>query len=84
MYFAWLQRDVDFDFVHVESDFSDGGSDEGGPRRSVVDVAEEFAKFTAIMVPYSDALTDRYSERKEKLKDITLIFVNICLILMMS
>lgn len=35
-------------------------------RDRVVDVAEEFAKFTAIMTPVSDQLTDRYSERKEK------------------
>lgn len=37
-------------------------------RDRVVDVAEEFAKFTAVMVPYKDSLTDRYSERKEKLE----------------
>jgi len=35
-------------------------------RGRVVDVAEEFAKFTAIMAPVKDSLTDRYSERKEK------------------
>ncbi len=35
-------------------------------RDRVIDVAEEFAKFTAVMAPVSDALTDRYSERKEK------------------
>uniref|UniRef100_A0A7S4I200 NADPH-dependent FMN reductase-like domain-containing protein n=1 Tax=Odontella aurita TaxID=265563 RepID=A0A7S4I200_9STRA len=35
-------------------------------RDRVVDVAEEFAKFTAIMAPVADDLTDRYSERKEK------------------
>ena len=34
-------------------------------RDRVVDVAEEFAKFTAVMVPVADQLTDRYSERKE-------------------
>lgn len=38
-------------------------------RDRVVDVAEEFAKFTAVMVPVSDQLTDRYSERKEKLAE---------------
>lgn len=38
-------------------------------RDRVVDVAEEFAKFTAIMAPVSDQLTNRYSERKEKLKE---------------
>ena len=35
-------------------------------RGRVVDVAEEFAKFTAIMAPVKDSLTDRYSERKER------------------
>jgi arsenic resistance protein ArsH len=38
-------------------------------RDRVVDVAEEFAKFTAVMVPVSDDLTNRYSERKEKLAE---------------
>lgn len=38
-------------------------------RERVVDVAEEFAKFTAVMVPVSDDLTDRYSERREKMKE---------------
>jgi arsenical resistance protein ArsH len=37
-------------------------------RDRVVDVAEEFAKFTAVMAPVSDELTDRYSERKETLE----------------
>lgn len=37
-------------------------------RERVVDVAEEFAKFTAVMVPVKDELTDRYSERKEKIE----------------
>jgi arsenic resistance protein ArsH len=37
-------------------------------RDRVVDCAEEFAKFTAIMTPVADELTDRYSERKEKEK----------------
>jgi arsenical resistance protein ArsH len=37
-------------------------------RDRVVDVAEEFAKVTAVMVPVSEQLTDRYSERMEKLK----------------
>ena len=36
-------------------------------RHRVVDVAEEFAKFTAVMVPVADQLTDRYSERMEVL-----------------
>jgi arsenic resistance protein ArsH len=38
-------------------------------RDRVVDVAEEFAKFTAVMAPVSDDLTNRYSERKEKMKE---------------
>ena len=38
-------------------------------RERVVDVAEEFAKFTAVMVPVKDQLNDRYSERKEKVKE---------------
>jgi arsenic resistance protein ArsH len=38
-------------------------------RDRVVDVAEEFAKFTAVMVPVADDLVDRYSERKEKEKE---------------
>jgi arsenic resistance protein ArsH len=38
-------------------------------RDRVVDVAEEFAKFTAIMTPVSDDLTNRYSERKENIKE---------------
>jgi arsenic resistance protein ArsH len=35
-------------------------------RERVVDVAEEFAKFTAVMTPVKGDLTNRYSERKEK------------------
>ena len=38
-------------------------------RDRVIDVAEEFAKFTAVMAPVKDDLTNRYSERKEKLKE---------------
>jgi arsenic resistance protein ArsH len=38
-------------------------------RDRVVDVAEEFAKFTAICVPPKDDLTNRFSERKEKVKE---------------
>jgi arsenic resistance protein ArsH len=38
-------------------------------RDRVVDVAEEFAKFTAVLAPVSDDLTNRYSERKEKMKE---------------
>ena len=37
-------------------------------RDRVVDVAEEFAKFAAVMAPVSDDLTNRYSERMEKMK----------------
>ena len=37
-------------------------------RERVVDCAEEFCKFTAVMTPVSDDLTDRYSERKEKME----------------
>lgn len=42
---------------------------ESSYRDRVVDVAEEFAKFTAICVPVSEELTNRYSERKEKEKE---------------
>ena len=38
-------------------------------RERVVDTAEEYAKFTAVMAPVADRLTDRYSERKEKMKE---------------
>jgi arsenic resistance protein ArsH len=37
-------------------------------RDRVVDVAEEFAKFSAVMAPVSGDLTNRYSERMEKMK----------------
>jgi arsenic resistance protein ArsH len=53
---AW--KEFDDDGRMKDSDF----------RNRVVDVAEEFAKFTAIMTPVSDDLTNRYSERKEKLE----------------
>lgn len=42
---------------------------ESSYRDRVVDVAEEFAKFTAVCAPVADDLTDRYSERKEKEKE---------------
>jgi len=35
-------------------------------RDRLVDCAEEFAKFTALLAPASEELTDRFSERKEK------------------
>lgn len=48
-------------------EFDDSGRmKESSFRERVVDVAEEFAKFTALMAPVKDSLTDRYSERKEK------------------
>lgn len=46
----------------------DGRMKDSSFRERVVDVAEEFAKFTAVMTPVSDDLTNRYSERKEKLE----------------
>lgn len=51
---AW--KEFDDDGRMKPSDFRD----------RVVDCAEEFAKFTAVMAPLSDDLNDRYSERKEK------------------
>jgi arsenic resistance protein ArsH len=51
-------------------EFDDAGRmKESGFRDRVVDCAEEFAKFSAIMAPVSDDLTNRYSERKEKAKE---------------
>lgn len=47
----------------------DGRMKDSSFRERIVDVAEEFAKFTAVMVPVKDDLVDRYSERKEKLKE---------------
>lgn len=44
---------------------NDGRMKESSFRDRVVDVAEEFAKFTALLAPVCDVLTDRYSERKE-------------------
>lgn len=43
-----------------------GRMKESSFRDRVVDCAEEFAKFTALLAPHKDELTDRYSERKEK------------------
>ena len=54
---AW--KEFDEDGRMKESDFRD----------RVVDVAEEFVKFTAVMAPISDELTNRYSERREKEKE---------------
>lgn len=45
---------------------NDGRMKESDFRDRLVDCAEEFAKFTAVMAPVADELTDRYSERKEK------------------
>lgn len=51
-------------------EFDDQGRmKESSFRDRVVDVAEEFAKFTAVMTPVADQLTDRYSERKENIKE---------------
>mmetsp|Transcript_14032 Transcript_14032/g.15850 ORF Transcript_14032/g.15850 Transcript_14032/m.15850 type:complete len:396 (-) Transcript_14032:139-1326(-) len=51
-------------------EFDDNGRmKESSYRDRVVDVAEEFAKFTAVMAPVSDDLTNRFSERKEKEKE---------------
>jgi arsenical resistance protein ArsH len=47
----------------------DGRMKDSDYRDRVVDVAEEFAKFTAVMAPVADDLTNRYSERKEKAKE---------------
>lgn len=49
-----------------EFDDGTGRMKPSGFRDRVVDCAEEFAKFTAVMVPVADDLTDRYSERKER------------------
>eukprot|EP00980_Cylindrotheca_fusiformis_P006271 scaffold1340_cov122-Cylindrotheca_fusiformis.AAC.14 len=46
----------------------DGRMKDSSFRERVVDVAEEFAKFTAVMAPVAEDLTDRYSERKEKIE----------------
>ena len=52
-----------------EFDSDTGRMKESSFRDRVVDVAEEFAKFTAVMAPVADDLTNRYSERKEKEKE---------------
>lgn len=46
----------------------DGRMKDSSYRERVVDVAEEFAKFTAVMAPVADELTNRYSERKERME----------------
>jgi len=51
-------------------EFDDNGRmKESDFRDRIVDCAEEFAKFTAIMAPVADTLNDRFSERKEKAKE---------------
>mmetsp|Transcript_40145 Transcript_40145/g.90094 ORF Transcript_40145/g.90094 Transcript_40145/m.90094 type:complete len:285 (+) Transcript_40145:55-909(+) len=48
-------------------EFDDDGRMKDSPLRDrVIDVAEEFVKFTALLTPVADHLVDRYSERKEK------------------
>jgi hypothetical protein len=47
---------------------NNGRMKESNFRERVIDVAEEFAKFTAVMAPVKDDLTNRYSERKEKIE----------------
>ena len=51
-------------------EFDDNGRmKESSFRERVVDVAEEFAKFTAVLAPVSEELTNRYSERKGKMEE---------------
>ena len=51
-------------------EFDDNGRmKDSSLRDRVIDVAEEFAKFTSIMAPVADQLVDRYSERREKAKE---------------
>jgi arsenic resistance protein ArsH len=52
-------------------EFGDDGrmKDSSFRERVVVDVAEEFAKFTAVVVPAKDDMVDRYSERRDKIKE---------------
>lgn len=48
-------------------EFCDAGRMKDSPLRDrVVDVAEEFHKFTLLLRPHADFLVDRYSERKER------------------
>lgn len=48
-------------------EFDDDGRMKDSPlRERVIDVAEEFCKFTIALAPIADDLVDRYSERKEK------------------
>jgi len=49
-------------------EFDDDGRMKDSPLRDrVVDVAEEFYKFTLLLRPHAGLLNDRYSERKERL-----------------
>jgi len=48
-------------------EFTEGGRMKDSElRERVVDVCEEFYKFTLLMRPYAEFMVDRYSERKEK------------------
>lgn len=60
------QSSVPKAWMEFDGDDAGGRMKESSYRDRVVDVAEEFAKFTAVMAPVSEELTDRYSERKEK------------------
>lgn len=52
------------------TEFEDNGRMKPSDYRDrVVDVMEEFYKFSLVMREYADFLVDRYSERKEKVKE---------------
>jgi len=51
-------------------EFDDNGRMKDSDLRDrVIDVAEEFVKFTAVLTPHADDLVNRYSERREKEKE---------------